>query len=1444
MKINPPDFKAKNYERYRLELEAWREITDLKKGKQGIAIALSLPEDDESGIREKVFDELAISDLKADTGLDTLLTFLDNKLQKDDLADSWDKFNDFEEYKREKGQSISDYISKFDQKYKKIVRKKMTLPSEILAFKLLKRATLNPEEHMLVLTGMDYSTKETLYDQAIRSLKKFKGDQVVESTKADGAAIKLDAAYLAENEDVLMAAGYVYRGRLGDSGRGRGRSFYSRGRTMSRGRYTTQVGAYHRGNSLNHSYKQPERRINSKDASGKVLTCISCGSYRHLLAECPDSWENLSAKTYAVEDDSAKVVLFTGKIKEDIQQLGDEARNCAVLDCACSSTVCGETWLQCYLQSLDAESKAKVKQYPGVKIFKFGGGEKLASIASYDLPAFLAEKEVIIHTDVVESDIPLLLSLQAMKKAKIKLDLEKDSAEIFGQNIMLNHTSSGHYCIPIDKGEISLENVCTVKLWELDDKERYKTLLKLHRQFAHPPERKLVTLLKDANIWEDTYRQDLKTIHEKCELCKIYAKTPARPAVSLPMASRFNEKVAMDLKSWGNRWILHLIDMWSRLTVSIFIDRKKPSVIIDNIMLHWVGTGFGIMQSILSDNGGEFNADEIREVSSILNVEVCTTAAYSPFQNGLCERVHSVTDMMLLKLKEQCPNTPLNVLLAWANTARNSLQMWHGFSSYQLVFGQNPNLPNVMTDHMPALEGTTTSEMLTTHLNALHTARKAFIESESNERIRRALRSKVRASEQTFSNGDRVYYKREGLDRWLGPGKVVFQDGKVVFVRHGGVFVRVSPNRLIKTGEEIDTTTQHNKNTKMFQSRGNEFEIPEQTPTKKANMYELVGPAIDDLAIPANKKPVPQIPLNQEGNGQLTQSLPKKNDVILIKKTPSCDWSPVKVIGRAGKTTGIHKSWINIRSSDGGDGTCINLQEIEWKHNDTPIDEVNIVIIPKEDHNNDECIAAKHEEIRKLKEFKTYEEVPDTGQYKISTTWVIWNKGDTIRARLVARGYEEISDIRKDSPTVSKGGLRTFLVVAANRKWRIKTTDIKSAFLQGKPLSREVFIQPPREVKVRDTIWKLNRCLYGLNDAARQFYESVREVLMQLKCNQSGLDPAIFYYKQDGVTCGVLACHVDDFLHAGDADFELRIIGSLRKRFIAGKFEETAFSYIGFHVSQDDNGISLDQNDYINNLETTTISSERMLQKQDALSTEEHTNLRTIVGRLNWAVQGTRPDLAFDMIELSTKFKKGTVNDLLRAIKCIRKLKESCSNIIFPTLGSINSWRIIVFSDAAHANLSDGVSSMGGHIVFLVGAYNSCCVLSWQANKIKRIVRSTLAAEALSLQEGLESGFYHRILLQEILSVNSDSIPIDAFVDNKSVVEAVHSTKLVDDKRLRIDISAIKESVMKSEVRSIRWCPGSLQLANCLTKRGAQSHQLLQILHSGKLYLDGWEIRD
>ena len=117
---------------------------------------------------------------------------------------------------------------------------------------------------------------------------------------------------------------------------------------------------------------------------------------------------------------------------------------------------------------------------------------------------------------------------------------------------------------------------------------------------------------------------------------------------AMPMASDFNEKVCMDLKKWQDRWILHLVDMFSRFSVSTFISRKRLSDVIEKIMKCWMSV-FGVMGALLTDNGGEFSSDKMREIASILNTELCTKAAESPFQNGLCEKNHAITDTMLMK---------------------------------------------------------------------------------------------------------------------------------------------------------------------------------------------------------------------------------------------------------------------------------------------------------------------------------------------------------------------------------------------------------------------------------------------------------------------------------------------------------------------------------------------------------------------------------------------------------------------------------------------------------------------------------------------------------------------------------------------------------------------------------------------------------------------------
>ena len=115
-----------------------------------------------------------------------------------------------------------------------------------------------------------------------------------------------------------------------------------------------------------------------------------------------------------------------------------------------------------------------------------------------------------------------------------------------------------------------------------------------------------------------------------------------------------------------------------------------------------------------------------------------------------------------------------------------------------IVFGRNPNYPNVLTNNLPALEDEPSSLTVSENMKAMFAAREAFIESECSEKIKRALRHKVRTcNEAFFENGDKVFYKRNDNQRWRRPRIVIGQENKTVLVKHGGEHVRFHPVSLI-----------------------------------------------------------------------------------------------------------------------------------------------------------------------------------------------------------------------------------------------------------------------------------------------------------------------------------------------------------------------------------------------------------------------------------------------------------------------------------------------------------------------------------------------------------------------------------------------------------------------------------------------------------------------
>ena len=69
---------------------------------------------------------------------------------------------------------------------------------------------------------------------------------------------------------------------------------------------------------------------------------------------------------------------------------------------------------------------------------------------------------------------------------------------------------------------------------------------------------------------------------------------------------------------------------------------------------------------------------------------------------------------------------------------------------------------------------------------------------------------------------------------------------------------------------------------------------------------------------------------------------------------------------------------------------------------------------------------------------------------------------------------------------------------ATNRS--VKAIGVMTAFLQSKPIEREVYVILPQEANEKDNaIWKLKKCVYGLGDAFRNWYLSIKEKLEELK---------------------------------------------------------------------------------------------------------------------------------------------------------------------------------------------------------------------------------------------------------------------------------------------------------------------------------------------------------
>ena len=337
----------------------------------------------------------------------------------------------------------------------------------------------------------------------------------------------------------------------------------------------------------------------------------------------------------------------------------------------------------------------------------------------------------------------------------------------------------------------------------------------------------------------------------------------------------------------------------------------------------------------------------------------------------------------------------------------------------------------------------------------------------------------------------------------------------------------------------------------------------------------------------------------------------------------------------------------------------------------------------------------------------------------------------------------------------------------------------------------------------------LKKGAYGLIDGSRMFYLEFKEKLEKLGMKTLSGDPAFFTLHKHDKLIGLVCVHVDDLFMAGNEAFKEIIKTQLMKEFKFSKVEMKKFKYLGCQIEQLDNGdIALNQNEYIQNLPEVVLPPGR---KTEKVNETERQTIRKVVGELLWVSLMTRPDLSFDVNQLSVNISNATLQDLKDAKRLIEKAKTNTVTLNFTQVGPSKDLKIRLFTDASFNNQDGKLRSTEGRVLLLENRKTrKSNLFSWKTKKIARICRSVKAAETRSLEDGLDEAVHFARMVAEIYNGKVDlkhpeQIQVETKYDNKELWENLNNTRPCEEKLLRNSIALIKEMLERGEVSTVDW---------------------------------------
>jgi hypothetical protein len=356
-------------------------------------------------------------------------------------------------------------------------------------------------------------------------------------------------------------------------------------------------------------------------------------------------------------------------------------------------------------------------------------------------------------------------------------------------------------------------------------------------------------------------------------------------------------------------------------------------------------------------------------------------------------------------------------------------------------------------------------------------------------------------------------------------------------------------------------------------------------------------------------------------------------------------------------------------------------------------------------------------------------------------------------------------------------------------------------------------------------VCELLKGAYGLINAPLLWYCELKAALLSLGFIVSPMDPCLFVLLKNKSD--------DDSPNGGDATFS-QAIQKLEKRFPFGSQRTGNFTFTGIHIHQDHNGdISLDQQDYINDIPPIDIPRERRKTPEAKINNEELQKLRGLIGSLQYAATNTRPDLSCKLSLLQARVTCATINDLLQGNRILNEAERFSETAISVQALPLQELRFLSFSDAAFATREKAHSQKGCVILATtetIDKTQSALVspLLWFSKKINRVVSSTLASETFALSGALDLLSWTRVHWAWLLNPNLEwknpeatlkKLPSAfAVVDCKSLFDLLQKTSVpqCSEYRTMLEALVVKERLKEGVI--IKWVHSAAQMADSLTK--------------------------